>query len=345
MNDNFDFPFNSPNEIKMTEGEKKSHKKIFSKICLALFVYLLVSQGLSIALVYVLAYTAPKLLYSQDFLMLLSSVVQYAVAFPIFYKAIKSVPKQEPAATRISIKSLLKYLTVCMLFVYIGNYISNFLLTRIGSLMGRMPENQLDSMLDATSIYVSLLVVGLVGPIFEELIFRKLFIDRLTPYGDAVCVFFPALIFGLFHGNLYQFFYAFLIGAMLSYVYTKTGKIVYSIVIHMFINLFCGILPTLVYSLVDYDQLIEMVSAGTLTDEYVMANAGPLSLFLFYTYGFLAMVVIGFVVFWRNYRKIHLNKGEIRWPKGSGGDIMFFNAGAITLIMSCILLIAYNTFG
>ena len=46
-----------------------------------------------------------------------------------------------------------------------------------------------------------------------------------------------ALLFAFFHGNVNQFFYAFLIGGFFAYVYIKTGKIKYSIALHIILNL------------------------------------------------------------------------------------------------------------
>ena len=45
--------------------------------------------------------------------------------------------------------------------------------------------------------------------------FRKLLIDRIVPFGQRVAVVVSGLAFGLFHGNFYQFFYAFSLGAVL----------------------------------------------------------------------------------------------------------------------------------
>ena len=43
-------------------------------------------------------------------------------------------------------------------------------------------------------------------------------------------------MFGLFHLNLFQFFYAFGLGLMFGYVYMRTSQLRYSIVMHMIIN-------------------------------------------------------------------------------------------------------------
>ena len=344
MNDNFDFQNNPQEEINMTENEKRSHKKIFSRLGLAFFVYIVLSQGLSIVAGALIGTYAPKLLGGYDFALIISSVIQYLIAFPVLYFMVRTIPASAPLGEQIGTKKFLKYGAVCMFFMYVGSYISTFLMTNIGSLLGEMPENSIDTLMDNTNIYLSMLIVGLIGPIFEELMFRKLFIDRLTPYGEAIAVIFPSLMFGLFHGNLYQFFYAFLLGIIFSYVYVKTGKIIYSIILHMFINLFCGVLPSAVFSMLDYEELLELAAAGQITEEYVAANMFPLSLFMIYTYGMLAMVGVGLFIFLRNVKNIRVNKGEVRFPKGAGAEVMFFNLGTVALITACLVLIALNTF-
>ena len=345
MNDNFNFSNGPQNEIYMDDTERKSHKKIFSKLALAFVVYLLVSEALSIAAGYTIGYLAPHLLANTTFVLIISSVIQYLVAFPIFYVCLKSLPKYAPIRTPVGYKRVFKYLTVGVLAMYIGNNISSFLMEKISLLLNRVPENSVDTLLNETNIWASVLIVGIIGPIFEELMFRKLFIDRLTRYGEVVAIFFPSLIFALFHGNLYQFFYAFFIGVVLSYVYMKTGNILYSTGLHIFTNLFFGVLPTLVFTMLDYNELITLVVNNALTEEYIAAHLLPIILLLIYSYGMLIMAGIGFFVLFRNFRNIHLAKGEVRFPKGVAADVIFFNGGTIALITISILTIALNTFG
>ena len=344
MNNDFNFSNGPQNEITMTDEEKKSHKKVFSRLGFAFFAYMAISQIMSYAAGYVIAWINPDLFNNADFLFIVSSAIQYLIALPALYFIIRSMPKRAPMQTPVGAKRFLKYLLVGMFFMYVGNYISTFLMSGVEKLLGSAPENAVNELLNSTNIILSVIIVGIIGPICEELVFRKLFIDRLTPYGEAVAIIFPALMFGLFHGNLYQFFYAFFLGVVFSYIYVKTGKIIYSTVLHMFINLFCGILPTVVFSMLDYEELMNMVLNGAITEEYINANIFPLILFMVYTYGMLAMVGIGMFIFLRNIKNIYINKGEVRFPKGTGGDVMFFNVGTILLITSCILLMAYSTF-
>ena len=175
---------------------------------------------------------------------------------------------------------------------------------------------------------ISILLVGIIGPIVEEIIFRKLLIDRIRPYGEKIAVFFPALIFALAHGSLYQFFYAFLIGSVLSYIYVKTGKIIYSTIIHCIINLVFGV----------------FASVGNIPEEYITENLIPLSLYGVYTVIFYIFFFVGLVNFNRKLYRLRYNKGTIVFPKGKTLEILTFNAGAIILISICIALMAFNTF-
>ena len=70
---------------------------------------------------------------------------------------------------------------------------------------------------------------AVLAPVFEELVFRKVLVDHVLPFGEWPAILFSGITFGLFHGNLTQFFYAALLGMVLAYVYIRTGNILYSI--------------------------------------------------------------------------------------------------------------------
>lgn len=344
MNNNFNYDPNFNGEITMSAEEKKSHKSIFSKLCLAALAYLVIVEVLAVLVGIIFQNVAPELLKNGNFSLIASSVLQYCIAFPIFYLIIRKMPRQAPVGEKMSIGRFIKYFFVSMTVMWVGNYISTYIMTYVESYLGEAPENAVDTVLNSTDVLLSALIVGIIGPIIEELMFRKLFIDRLTPYGDVIAILFPALMFGLFHGNLYQFFYAFFLGATFSYIYVKTGKIIYSIILHMFINLYCGVFPSYIMTLVDLDELLELSLTGAITEEYIEANSFAMTLFSIYGIGMLFMVAVGFFTLMRNLKNIRLNRGAVKFPKGSGAEIIFFNAGAIALIAVCLIVMALNTF-
>ena len=81
-----------------------------------------------------------------------------------------------------------------------------------------------------------ILIPVFIGPVLEELLFRKLLIDRTRRFGEKAAIVLTALCFGLYHGNLNQFMYAFTVGLFLAYVYCRTNRILYTILMHIFLN-------------------------------------------------------------------------------------------------------------
>ena len=87
--------------------------------------------------------------------------------------------------------------------------------------------------LDGLSMF---LYTGLGAPISEEILFRGLILRSIQPYGKKFAIFSSALLFGLFHGNLSQAPFAFIVGLVLGYV-TVEHNIGWAMVLHMFNNL------------------------------------------------------------------------------------------------------------
>ncbi len=93
------------------------------------------------------------------------------------------------------------------------------------------------------------LYASIAAPIAEELLFRGFLQRSFQPYGKKFSVFAAALLFGLFHGNLVQTPYAFLVGLVLGYV-TVEYSILWAIVLHMVNNLvLADLIPRLLSSL------------------------------------------------------------------------------------------------
>lgn len=112
--------------------------------------------------------------------------------------------------------------------------------------------------MDAQS-FSMFLYVTIVAPIAEELLFRGVILRSMQPYGKRFAILTSALLFGVFHGNIVQAPYAFLIGLVLGYAAIE-HSIVWAIVLHMFNNL---VLSQLMNKLTDF--LPEMTVSVILT--------------------------------------------------------------------------------
>ncbi len=119
-----------------------------------------------------------------------------------------------------------------LLFCVIGN---NLLISiRIEEFFG--PQENL-SYLYGGNLFVEILMIGILAPIGEELAFRGLMYRRMRDYMPAwLSIVLSSLIFGVYHGNLIQGIYAFILGLVLAYVYEKFQNIIAPILVHAAAN-------------------------------------------------------------------------------------------------------------
>ena len=99
-------------------------------------------------------------------------------------------------------------------------------------------EELMNSMgFDDVALVLALYAV-IIAPISEELIFRGVtmgYAARIMPFWVANI--FQAFLFGLFHGNVVQGTYAFVVGLFCGYVCRRGGSIYLPILFHMLFNL------------------------------------------------------------------------------------------------------------
>lgn len=93
-----------------------------------------------------------------------------------------------------------------------------------------------DQMAIDTDNWSLFLYAGLGAPVAEEILFRGLIMRSMEPFGKKFAVFGSALLFGIYHGNVTQSFYAFVVGLVLGYV-AMEHNILWAMVLHMFNNL------------------------------------------------------------------------------------------------------------
>lgn len=81
------------------------------------------------------------------------------------------------------------------------------------------------------------LLVGVIGPICEEFVYRGVIYGALRRTGRVKsAIIIQALVFGLMHGNLNQFCYAFVIGIFMAYLLEASGSIISTMLMHVLIN-------------------------------------------------------------------------------------------------------------
>lgn len=106
-------------------------------------------------------------------------------------------------------------------------------------------NNDITTLIQESNTIYLIIFAAILGPIFEELIFRGTMLKKLRVYGDKTAILYTAIAFGLFHCNISQIPFAIVCGLILGYVVVKTNNIIYPIILHIILNSISVILTTL----------------------------------------------------------------------------------------------------
>jgi membrane protease YdiL (CAAX protease family) len=272
-----------------------------------------------------------------------SGVPLYLIAMPI---AVMLMGKSTVIETRkFDMKPGLffKLLLMCLPMMWAGSVFGSMLSMVLSN--GEATDRVADLAMQTNIWNVVFLVI--VGPIFEEWLFRKQLIDHTRKYGEKTAILLSGLAFGLFHMNLFQFFYAFLLGLMFGYVYTRTSKLRYSTVMHMIINFNGGVLAPWVLTRVDLDQLEKVSEAAengnaAAMEQWASQNVEGLAIMLVYFVLYGAVILAGFVLLIRNFKKFEFYTAPEELPRGTRAKTVCGNVGMIMFIMVTCMLTAVN---
>ncbi|MBQ9862250.1 MAG: CPBP family intramembrane metalloprotease [Clostridia bacterium] len=102
-----------------------------------------------------------------------------------------------------------------------------------------VPEPEMPDMLQPTLISLALNIVAtaVLPALIEEMIFRGYVLGILRPHGDGLAVVLSAVLFALFHGNVLQIPFAFILGLVLGYLMVQTDSIWPAVLLHFSNNL------------------------------------------------------------------------------------------------------------
>jgi len=256
----------------------------------------------------------PELLENSWVMYAVQSLPQYLIAMPIAVLMLRHMPHPQKEKKRLQPKQLAVIFLICYFIMYIGGLVGTAVTSIIEVAVNGEMIDFLSEMIEGSDIWATVVAVVILAPIAEELFFRKLVIDRLDVYGERAAVIVSALIFGLVHGNLTQFFYAFGLGLAFGYVYIKTRRIKYTIILHMLVNLL-----------------------GSVVTLLALENDDMAAIFGFVVLG---MVAAGLVLFIKNKKRIILlpERGVQRWASPA-----FFNVGMILFFVVSLIVFVFNT--
>lgn len=111
------------------------------------------------------------------------------------------------------------------------------LINMVSQLFVSNAANQIGAALAGTPAWLIVLVVGILGPMNEEFIYRGIFYQSYRKTGRILAAMvMSAFLFGLMHLNFNQMSYAFVVGIMGVLLVEATGSIVSTMIFHACIN-------------------------------------------------------------------------------------------------------------
>lgn len=231
----------SSHDMEVALRATSAAKRAFSTIALAAGLYTVVSFVAVLLISLIINFSGITALpfvqqHAAELNILLSTLPMYLIGVPVFYLIIRRLPTFPLPGGRLTVSAAVCIFLVSRFFIFIGSNISTWLTDLFYGILGYELTDTTTELITETPIWLIILVVVVIGPIIEELIYRKLMIDRLAAFGDVPAILFSSVLFGIGHGNFFQFAYAALLGAVFGYLYTSTGKLRYPIILHMLTN-------------------------------------------------------------------------------------------------------------
>lgn len=290
-------------------------KSVFSRVGLAVAVLGVVVNLVQMIIITIFNVVNPAFESNGWFRYLLIAVSFYLIGFPICCLILKSIPdgpKREEE--NLTFGGFIKFFLISYFIMVLLNLFTTGFLWIVGNFKEADVVNPLESVLSNSSIWATIIFAGILSPIIEEVLFRGVMLNKLRTYGDKIAIITTALLFGLFHENFSQFFYAVGLGMIFAYVTLKTGTIKYSIGLHIMINMMGSVIGT---------QMLNSTIATMIFGIVVWV-----------------FVIAGLILFIKDFKKTSLLPGEVTIEKGHILSETWLNVGMIiNLIISLALMI------
>lgn len=304
-----------------TKTMKKDFSSIGIRMLISTAVIILLQSGASAAALSLF----PQWKDSFTILLVVTMVPLYVLGFPISFvlmrnKEVPSLEKHTMTAGQLMISFLM-----CYGIMIIGNLIGLGLTAGIGALKGSPVQNAIVNVITGGPLWVSAIFTVLCAPACEEMLFRKLICDKVIKYGEGCAIVLSGLIFALFHMNFNQFFYAFFLGCFFAFLYVKTGRLRYTILLHMVINFFGTVLSVIISSL-DKTKPVNLIIS------------------IVFSLCVYAMTIGGIVLLIVKRRAFVLKQGEIVIEKGQRFKTVILNVGMALFCLAMLAIILAQAF-
>lgn len=268
----------------------------------------------------------PEWLDNMNIVLAVSMIPLYVFGYPIAFLIMRKKDARPIEKHKMSPGQFILVFMMAYGLMIVGNIIGLVLTMVIGIIRGEPVDNALVSVLSEGNVWISAIYTVILAPVFEEILFRKLICDRIAQYGQRTAILISGLIFGLFHMNFNQFFYAAFLGGFFAFIYIRTGSLKYTIALHMIVNFLGGVVGVLFLQKVDMMSLPGMVIYAT------------------YSMCIYAIGITGVVLFFINRSKMKAPEGDDMVGKGNWFKTAILNPGMALCCIAMIVMMIVQAF-
>ena len=309
-------------------------KKQFSRIGLALTAILAMSTLLELLLQLAVKYAPGFGSFLKENTWaetILGMIPMYFIAIPIGLQLLKNLPQKSPAVIPLRPVYFLEYIPMSLFITYCGSFMGmglSYLIT------GGTAVNPVDAYLQDNN-FLKVMGTVVLAPVVEEYVFRKKIIEHSLPYGEKGAILLSAVCFGLLHRNFFQFFYAAGLGILLGYIYVRTGKLRYTILLHGIINFMGGVIAPFLAPVAEKAADPQTMAV---TDYLLILAAG------LYAFALMGLAIFGLVRLVIRCKQLLFIPGREDLPKGKGFMLRFLNPGMILYTLLCLGLMVLTLY-
>lgn len=319
---------------------RMSINKYFNRTGVSYFVFGAIAMGLQFAVSLVIGKFWPGALEYHWLIFLISFASMYLAAFPVCRLLMKRLPQKQLFQHDMRFKTWILLMSMALCLMFFGSIIGSIVDAIISGASGLTAGSDVSDLVLNNNLGIVLLVVVIIGPIVEEVLFRKILIDRLIVFGDKAAILISAIMFALFHGNFAQLFYAFGVGLLFGYVYVRTGKLKYSITMHISVNFLGGFMPALFVKLMDFSQIQYSIYSGEL--EEILNGIGVFLGLVVFELAMIGVAITGLVMLIRYRKRFTFKQGEMQLGVKAVLKNFVTNPGMILYLALCVFMFVIN---
>lgn len=164
---------------------------------------------------------------------IIAMLIPFSILAIIFKKRFQT---QVIQTTKVSKAPFWAWVSFGMMVCYIANMFVAFIIAlfkEFGYELKKFDSLSPSSTMDCIAIVIA---VAIVPAIIEEISMRCIGLGILQKHGKGFAVFAISIVFGLLHGNIIQFVFAFCVGMVLGFITIRTNSVIPAMVVHGFNN-------------------------------------------------------------------------------------------------------------